>query len=325
MRKFIMTTITIVALLLAILFIGMNFNQKEVHIVQEVQITNVEKLEIESSSFDIELLPTNSLKLQAKLSGHASSSIASKIDLVLEQKSEQLMIKPTLESKGKGLFSKVYQNNVKLTVYVPNKEWQGLLINAASGNIKIDSMNTNSLESTSSSGDQTVLNIVAKDVKIKSSSGNQRLSNLSTNKMTSKSSSGDIAMELITAEQLTVASSSGNHNYKQLQSTEATFASTSGDMSIKGLEGNVMGISTTSGNIKVQLESVVPEMNAVSKSGDLSFHFINKINDLQLLHSTNSGDLSVNISAMNDSLVAGAGINVLTVKTTSGNIAVKER
>lgn len=325
MRKFIIGIISFVAVLLIVLFLSVSFNQKEIHKVQEVQITSLAKIKIQSTAFDVEILPTNSLKLQAKLSGHASSSIANKIDLVLEQQNTQLTIEPTLINKDKGLFSELYQNNVKLTVYVPNKEWQALNIHAASGNIKIDSLNTKLLETKSSSGDQTVINIVAKDVKIKSSSGNQRLSNLSTNKMTTQSSSGDIAMELLTADKLTVASSSGNHNYKQLQSSETEFTSTSGDVNIKGLEGDRLALSTTSGNIKAQLGAVLREMNAGSKSGDISFHFLNKISDLQLLHSTNSGDLSVNVNAMNDSFIAGAGINVLSVKTTSGNIAVDEQ
>lgn len=325
MRKIILGIITIVVVLLIILFIDIGFNQKELHKAQEVQITSIEKINIESSAFDVEILPTNSLKLQAKLSGHASSSIADSIDLVLEQQDNELTIEPILINKEKGLLSKVYQNNVNLVVYVPNKEWQGLTINVASGNIKIDSMNTELLDSKSSSGDLTLLNIVATDISLKTSSGNQRTSNISADKIMSKSNSGDVSMELITADKLTVSSSSGNQSYKQLQSIETDITSTSGDIRMKGLEGNELGLSTTSGNIAVQLESLVNDMNAVSKSGDVSFHFLNKVTDLKLLHSSNSGDLTVNIDAMNDARIAGAGINVLSIKTTSGNIAVSEQ
>lgn len=325
MRKLIIGLIIGLLLLIAVLFIEKHFNQKEVHNVQEIQIRDLENLVIKSTTFDVEIIPTSQVKLQAKLTGNASSSIADDIELIIEQQGNQLMIEPVLNKSAKGFFSTVYQNNVKLTVAVPNKDWAVLKVTSKSSNVKIESINTNLLQSSGTSGDHTLLNIVAKEIELETASGNQRISNVSADRLTSESSSGDVSMELLAVDELNGASKSGNQSYKQLQSEITQFTSTSGDVSLKGLEGQKLSLSTTSGNIKTHLVDALLEMNVTSNSGDVTVHFTKKMKDMKLVHSTNSGDFSVDIDGMNDKFVIGAGRNVLTMKTTSGNIVVNEQ
>ncbi len=218
----------------------------------------------------------------------------------------------------------------RITVFLPESEYEKLSILSASGDTRINSdFSFESANVRSSSGDIEFLADVLKNAEIKSTSGEisvnteaESLTIASTsgnisaegkaNTVTVSSTSGDVWCYRINAEgEFNAKTTSGDVMVRDSKAAEAYIQSTSGDVSIEKISADKLSFKTTSGDI--ELEEVYAEnmLSASAVSGDI-----------ELIHG-DSMDISFETTSGDIEAIIQTGKN-FSYKTSSGTIRLPE-
>lgn len=181
----------------------------------------------------------------------------------------------------------LFSNNrdSRLEIILPEKEYNNVEINTASGGGKVDGVICKNLTCNTASGG-TNYNVFAEVIEINSASGGSTVTNCTENK----------------AKDITLSSISGKHVISGFKSDNYTFNSTSGTIRAEGISGKVTA-NITSGEIIIDYAEWTDnlELDAVSGSFDIT---LPEDSGVEVDLSAVSGDVDV-VLAEDDIRVSG--------------------
>ncbi|NDI35996.1 DUF4097 family beta strand repeat-containing protein [Chengkuizengella sediminis] len=268
-------------------------------------------IEIDTSSVDVNVIPTDKEELRVMLSGEVSSRYEEVYDLVLKEMGDTLQI----ELKEKNIFFNVgfVINNVDLQVEIPQKLYDSFKVDVTSGDIEVAQLQANGLILSTSSGDVKIEELNANDVELTATSGNISAKNgvISSNILI-ETSSGDIDAENIITNILTMEVTSGN-----IEFTNNTVKTSN--------------LQTSSGNITIYNDELKGDIKAKTTSGDITIDLEQENESLILDFKTSSGDVDIRregylFEEKSDSRAIGkmgSGKYNIEARASSGDITLK--
>lgn len=160
--------------------------------------------------------------------------------------------------------------NAKITVYLPQKDYNKLFVTSTSGDVKLPSgLKFNEATLKSTSGDVCFLGEAA-SLSLSSTSGDVRAEGLTAEGINVRSTSGDLLLSDINCDNLTLKGTSGDISLVRVKAVEHISAeSTSGDIRLDDSDAGTLYLMTASGDVSgLLLTSKV--FIASSSSGDVS-------------------------------------------------------
>ena len=256
--------------------------------INEAKLVNTQKVvgkSIDYKSDDIIILEneTNEVVIKEYLTAKNKSAKAN-----INQNGNELLIE---SGRRKNMFFQLgFDNHIE--VYLPKNYKKNLSIHSTSGSIKINTY-------------------------------------FELKELTTKQSSGSLKMSQLKAEEMNLQSTSGSIKINQIESKDITAESSSGSLTVENILGSA-DLKTTSGSIKASFKSVDDYLNAESTSGsvkidlpkNLSFNFEGSVNSGSI---RTDFDKALKINNNKSSGVVGAGdLKSISLKTTSGSIKVRQ-
>lgn len=220
-----------------------------------------------------------------------------------------------------------------VTVYLPEAEYEALVLNTLSGNIEIPegfSFQTAGVQTTS--GSITFSSTVDEYLTVSSTSGDVLLHAPKAEYLKLKTVSGDIRLTDFSAETVEATTSSGLLELLNGKTwSNITLETTSGDITLDSVELNTLGISTSSGDTSLEHVAARGEFYLKSVSGDI---FLSHSDAAALQIKTTSGDVEGTLlSPKNFVTKTSSGYvgvpasdpdrGVCEITTTSGNINIQ--
>ncbi|PEA54934.1 hypothetical protein CON64_10455 [Bacillus pseudomycoides] len=228
----------------SLLFRG-NIVEKE----SSFEVDNIERLEINNDSWDIEFKNTESNKITTTAEGKKDK----KYDLVtIKNDGKKIVVnqqdrKEMFEGFSFGKKGTIY-------IYIPKNEVDTITLNNSFGDIKMS-------------------DIAIKNIAISNDSGAEKIEGLSADKGEFTSKDGEISMKNSSLKELTVASIAGDNYISNVTSPKMKVTSTDGEVSIKNeKEGKSLFVETKSGDISVSYKEDPTSLilSANSRSSDIS-------------------------------------------------------
>ncbi|MFC0525575.1 DUF4097 family beta strand repeat-containing protein [Pontibacillus salicampi] len=143
--------------------------------------------------------------------------------------------------------------------------------------------------------------------------------------LTSHISSGDITLQDITAEDLKLDTSSGEIQLNTVKSDKMNIQTSSGSIQALEVSGD-MKLHTSSGNIDVEVEAIEQDMDLSTSSGDVTITSTATPENMDLSYDSSSGEADINFPLQYNSLkdssmqaIIGDGSHEVVVDTSSGD------
>ncbi|WP_010272213.1 DUF4097 family beta strand repeat-containing protein [Paenibacillus senegalensis] len=234
----------------------------------ELEAEPVRHIKINSGSTKVQLVPTNGDQVkshleQRSLLGQYQMKVTSSRDQV-----EIQVVRKGLPMNFRGLFRS------ELTVYLPERVWESLQVEAGSGKI-------------------TAADITAEEVTVNTGSGTIELNDLRADELNVKAGSGKVELTDIEADHLDATVSSGKLVVDGYTADYFQFQAGSGDVSVANGEGELYG-STGSGSITVTLDQLLHPASLEAGSGKIKVDTEQILADLDV--QAGSGKIEVHVS-----------------------------
>ena len=276
----------------------------EVNETKNFEYAGLNKIVVDVSSTDINVITEERTDILVKLTGKKSENVEHELNT--EKSSENLYIEVVIQSTG---FNSVV-SDFKLDIFVPKSYSNDFKAESTSGDISIKDFAVKNLNLSLSSGDIELKNIESSSLNIELTSGDTDINKLTTKKFDYEASSGDL-----TAEELTT--------------TEFNYDVTSGDIDIDRFIGNIDG-EGSSASINIDYQDFHNNIEIQSTSGDVTIDLPENA-EFALNAEVSSGDITCNFPITvkgkheEDSL-KGTVIsdkNKITIQASSGDIKIK--
>lgn len=245
--------ISVVLILAGGAFIGIAFAKGEFKDFGGKTVTNVFNI---NDDFDSIYIETEITDYEFKLAQDGKCSVEcverDKMKHSVEVIDGTLTIKQEDDRKWYERF--MFNFNVKLTVLIPEKEYNDIVIKDTTGDVNIDlPLNFDSINIKSSTGDIKLNNISVKnDIKIELSTGDIQYNNVKVSNINSKSSTGDqLLKDTIVSNNLEIESSTGDIKFILSDAKNIKVRTTTGDVSGSLLTNKTFYCKTTTGDINV--------------------------------------------------------------------------
>ncbi|MBM7663481.1 lia operon protein LiaG [Bacillus mesophilus] len=258
----------------------------KLHEESEINNSNIKNIKVNVSSSDIQLTPSESENIKVTLDGRVSEKVLDRYQFNVEENGESLHVNLDLE-----LFFSIGVSIADLTVMieVPDKHYKSIVLESSSGDIHVNQLTADELDTQSSSGDIHIDKVESKQSFIL------------------ESSSGSIEVLNSTAPSFTASASSG-------------------DISFREIHGNI-AVNTSSGEIKLDNEKVAGDFIAEASSGDVTVNYKESPTSLLIDFEGSSGDGDVSLENVNyeekaDDLIVGKigdGKYTVKVRVSSGD------
>lgn len=169
-----------------------------------------------------------------------------------------------------------FGSSADLTVYLPQKDYESLKIENASGNVNIDeSFSFGSADITSVSGDIDFSANVTGQMNIFSVSGNINISGINCENVKVNTTSGDICLsDLIANDGIACESISGEINLNSCDGENLNIKTTSGDVKCSLLSEKTFITDTVSGDINVPNSNSEEKCQISTVSGNIDISVI---------------------------------------------------
>ncbi len=166
----------------------------------------------------------------------------------------------------------VYWENMKITVYLPEKEYKSLYAKNQSGDITIpEQFSFDSADVQTTSGDINFTALVKGELSTKTTSGDVYVGETTPSKLSVQSKSGELTIKDVTVQD------------------NITFSATSGDVELSGIKCKSITGSTTSGVVDCSDVITSENIRIECSSGDVSLY---KCDAASLWLQTSSGNVS---------------------------------
>lgn len=227
-----------------------------------------------------------------------------------------------------------YKNKLEVSstsgdISFPVGELKELDLKSTSGNIDAEEIDSDSFQVKTSSGTINLNTVTSKQFSAESTSGNITIGEAAVKSVNVETTSGTVNIEKVSGD-VDISSTSGNIQVAEGENvTKYQVNSNSGTIRLDGLVGGST-VKSTSGNIEATMVSIEDAIEIESTSGTVSIDQVSELN-YKLSLKSSSGDIDVSmpvtVSSANDehdfSGTVGNGGKTLTIKTTSGNIELK--
>ncbi|MFJ8063047.1 DUF4097 family beta strand repeat-containing protein [Psychrobacillus sp. NPDC096426] len=291
----------IISLLIVIIVIGLSsflflrfpFEKVSVAEEREIEVNDKSLVTVQSNSADIKIIPTSTDKVIVTLKGVISKELEEQYQLNIVENKDKLDIRYLRKDDSLGITSGM-EKDVCLTVSLPQKVYNELIIQSVSGDIKAEKFKAENLELESISGDVTLQEFQSEGfVSIQSTSGEVILEQNEINQYSIQTSSGRVDLNAVT--------------------------------SLDGL------IKTKSGKVTVTSKTINNTLDITTTSGDISTIFEENPESITLNYKGTSGKPNINLEGIvykskdEHSIVGiiGDGDKKITVESTSGDFTAK--
>lgn len=241
---------------------------KDINETKTLELSGLKNMDIESTSTDITLLPSNDSTIKAHLHGVITSSNKNYF--------------PTLEVEQNGDSGKItvkwpevitvgyMNNNIKLDVYIPKAYQQNLGVKVSSAEIQFAELTLLNFKCSSTSGDMKGKLAVVDNAIFKSSSGRFDVNIRAAHEFSMESTSGDFISNEIQVDKFTRKTSSGSTIIDNLSCTDFKYTSTTGDLKLAKIEAVNSNLETSSGTLMLTGKST-EKVQIKTTSGDTSW------------------------------------------------------
>ncbi|GAA4838716.1 hypothetical protein GCM10023310_15630 [Paenibacillus vulneris] len=224
-----------------------SWSTKPVHIEKSVQAAELRHLLVDTDSADVNIINGYSGDIEVRLDGNVKQEAADRVQLKVEPQGDTLKLK--VENPD-GFQLGLNFSALKLTVELPELDWQTVKVHTESGDISLEELKGKTVNISASSGDITV-----KDVE--------------SGQLTLEAKSGDIITQDYTAEAL-------------------IFQTGSGDVRLVNGQSSIQG-ETQSGDIVVKVDDLDKDVNLKAESGDVKVYLEKEPKSLTVQYNGGSG------------------------------------
>lgn len=337
--------------ILSVFFLLLSFNshagfyKKTVSVNKEETktFTNVSKIDLNTTFFNLDVLPSNSNETIVKIVmkgkfGVSKSADASDFEFIIEEYDGLVKIK-TITPRG-GISWSSDMGTARIQVLLPNKI-NRFNARTTSGDVNINNVNITNFNFSSTSGDYSCVNIESDQFNVTATSGDFEISDLKTRHFESKTTSGDQTLNHVKSNNYTMRCTSGYIKARGIYG-EASLGTTSGDIEVMS-SGGLLNITCTSGETEIRdFKGVLlcsstsgdfdgngieltGNSNFSSTSGSTTLYLDNDESDIRFRGSGSSADLSFNNNSGSKSVSFGNGNIQITTSSTSGDVKVRTR
>ena len=283
------------------------FGSDEAEEIKHTVDGEFDKLSIDASSQDIEILPSESDESYVLIKNEKESHLT----YTVEVKDGSLSIFEVFKNeKWYNIFnfSSVHR---KITVYLAKTNFDSLVLDLSSGDVKIsDKFSFANADIDMSSGDVEFFANVENELKIAGSSGDIEIKGTEAKNIDCETSSGEITIEGVAANKIKCDLTSGDITLKNITSSEISLETTSGDVVMMSVISGKIKCNLTSGDMDFELCDG-EEIDISTSSGSVKGSFLS---DKIFIADASSGDVRV------PSTTSGG---VCKINTTSGDITVE--
>jgi lia operon protein LiaG len=278
---------------LAMTFFQSSFSKVGIHKEERVESSKVEDIVINTSSADVEIVPSESNEVVILLDGKINKDLEDQYEFHIDHSSNKLNIDYLIDENTIGIKLGSVQDT-KLQVMVPSKVLNNLQITTTSGDVSIDDLKANELTVKSSSGDQSI-------------SGTE------------------------TQSHVVLSSTSGNINTRENTMNSTDFITTSGKIDAKDLRSKNAVFETSSGDIVLNGEQLKSDMEFITSSGDVAIKFAQTPESVKVDFKGSSGEPDISVDGLlfedkneNSAVgVKGNGDYEIKVRTSSGDLTLQ--
>lgn len=268
-----------------------SLEMKDILQEEEVKGTEIQQIEVGTSSTNIKMVPSKGDSIKVKLTGKVSERLKDKYKLVVTEEGDKVNI----DVKNQDLYFYVGFSFIELNleIEVPEKEYQSLVVESSSGDIDISQLNVEEFSTEASSGDITI----------------DQISVSTNNKM---------------------EASSGTIHVKNSSASVFNLGASSGDIILQNVDGHVEA-ETSSGSIELNNKQVTGNINALASSGDVIVQFDESPRSLAVDFRGSSGEGVIELEGFSyedksENIIngkIGSGEYELKVRTSSGDFQLK--
>jgi len=286
----------VICLVLAVIGI---YYYKSVNVMVEVdeeeiiEGNRIDSLNIETTFANVTITWDKTDQIKVHLDGELEKSLENKYELKVEEAKGQLEVEYLSNENIIG-FKIGSEKYIELNVILPEKVYEELHISTTSGTIAVENIHVDKIGLTTTSGVQTLI-------------GSEIMSDAIF-----QSTSGDIELEQNIVTSFRAKTTSGNVGTQSLEIQHGQIESTSGNLTLKKTSNiEDLHINTTSGDVEVDFETNPDSLQVI-------FEGSSGIAEIYLPNILYKGKDENSING-----VIGEGKNVLSVRTTSGDLIVK--
>ncbi|MEH7384358.1 DUF4097 family beta strand repeat-containing protein [Bacillus sp. JJ1521] len=287
------------------------FSSVDVNEKQEVSAEGITTIIIDSPSVDVNVIPTKKDQVEVEFSGKVGKKSKALYKLDIDEDGDTVEI--SMEKKNKFQFMMFNFTRVSLNIKVPEKMYDSIQINASSGDIVVEEMNSKEMVIITESGDIEIMKSVIK--------GSLNL----------EASSGDVKVKDTVGNVIDIETSSGDITAIKNEAKEIEFLTSSGDIESNNQSSEKMNINTSSGDITIDAEEITGNISMEASSGDIDVSFVQIPEALAVDYKSSSGDGIANIEGIKFSEKSdhrilgeiGVGGYQITARTSSGDFEIR--
>ncbi|MFZ0474191.1 MAG: DUF4097 family beta strand repeat-containing protein [Halobacillus sp.] len=235
--------------------------KREVHKQEAFTASEIQGINVDTSSADVQFIEGKSNQIQVTLSGYAWKW--KQYSYQVEEMDGELKIQLE-KNPGLGLsFGFIRGDDLKLLIEVPEQKLAFVKINTSSSEVSLSDLQVNHLIASTSSGDIEVSNLQMEE------------------KLNIHSSSGDVTMTDIKGPNAVV-----------------DLSTSSGDIEGTGLLVHEMKADSSSGKVDVSHKRLAGNLTANTSSGDVTFSFEEERPSFMLSYQSSSGDERIQLDGI---------------------------
>lgn len=243
-------------------------------------------LSLKNNTADVFLVPTNSEKCTVEFyqsKNHQYTAVVENETLVIIESADST-------EEWYGYYINIDFDNPKITVYLPQTEYNSLLIKGSTGNIdipknfKFENINisvstgnvtcsasaTDTAKIELSTGNMNLENATAKVFDLKTSTGNTDIYNVNCENLISKGTTGDITLRnVICIEKFSAERSTGDVTFNGCECGELFIKTTTGDVNGKLLTAKNFNVKTNTGSVSVPQNNSGGKAEITTTTGDI--------------------------------------------------------
>lgn len=245
----------------------------------------------------------------------------------INHSAEELIIESGHRPK---LFGILWPFRSKIIFLIPETDHKNLVIDSASGNLKISEVTLANLSVNLHSGNFNLAHIEADGLAVVINSGNTKCEQIKARNFQIQSGSGNLHFLEIEAQKTEAFSSSGNITIQGIDSYQLQAETKSGNLKVQKLQTHTANLKVHSGNVSAEVD-VFTLLKLSSHSGnatvslnpDASFYFTLQTGSGNTRISHPVISYKVKSQSYKTGLAGGKTERELMVETHSGNASVK--
>lgn len=159
----------------------------------------------------------------------------------------------------------------KITVYIPQKEWGTVSVQAGTGDISLENLSVDTIDLRVSTGCITVSNVNCQvDTNIQVSTGKTTLTNLNCKNLTSEGDTGNLTLkQVIVSEKLSAERSTGDVKFDGCDAGEIFVTTDTGDVTGSLLTDKIFITQTDTGKVDAPKSVTGGRCEITTDTGDI--------------------------------------------------------